>query len=494
MEEDFKRRGEVNMHLLESEWPILQAIIPLFASLSVLVLRGWRYSRILSIVLVFICFSINIYGLFLCNNEVRYNLGGFSAPIGIEYRLDSLNQPIISFVSAVLLFVLIMKNYLKQQIEIHIEKSKISFFYGLLLLAYTGICGILSTNDLFNLYVFLEIFTLSSYALISQTGDRRAVVGALEYLILGTIGASLILIAIGMIFSLTGSLNIDDIHLRLGGLYKSRVLLLGLVFFIVGCLLKIALMPLHVWMIRAYSFASPILLTFLGAVSSLVGLYILIRFIYFVVDSEILYDNYFGEIMKYLGMSAAVVGSYFAYKSESFRTTILYSATAQIGYACLMLIEPSPTMAAVALLCVISDSITKLSLFATSSAIEANHNTHLKTWHKRDIMFLLFVSIILLSNASMPFTLGFVCKINILSELLNLNEYALFFGVIVTSVISFEYNYKIFKALFVLDRNFTVTDTIYVGIPAIASTAVLIYSGRVIEFFSNFFMSISSYG
>ncbi len=481
------------MQFLEFHWCILQVIIPLFGALFVTLLGGYRYSRLLSIFLTFFCLAINIYGFSIISSEVRYNLGGFAAPIGIEYRLDALNQTIICFVSAVLLFVLSMKNYIRQQFEENIEKSQISFFYALMMLAYTGICGILSTNDLFNLYVFLEIFTLSSYALISQGVDKRAFASALEYLILGTIGASFILIGIGMVFSQTGSLNIDDVHLRLSGLYKSRILWLGLAFFITGALLKIALMPLHIWMIRAYSFASPLVLTFLAGVSSLVGLYILLRFIYFVADADFLYDHYFGEIIKYLSVSAIVLGSYLAYKSESFRSTILYSATAQIGYACLMLIDISSEMVATSLLCMISDSITKISLFTASSGILGAKDVGANVPKKRNI-FLFFIFLVLLSNAAMPFTLGFTCKINILSELLTLNEYTVFFLVIITSIISFEYNYKIFKALFVLDRDFSLEDIIYVAIPAVASFVIMFYSGKIIEFFSNFFMNVASYG
>ena len=109
--------------------------------------------------------------------------------------------------------------------------------------AHTSYIGIISTNDLFNLQVFIEISSLSTYVLMSTGGNPSAVIGAFDYLMRGTIGATLILIVIDFILNQTGSLNISDIHQRLNGLYDPKIVIAAINFVLIGVLLKIAFFP-----------------------------------------------------------------------------------------------------------------------------------------------------------------------------------------------------------------------------------------------------------
>lgn len=523
------------IEFLDSHFPILQVIIPLFGALLSIVLCSLSFARVIAFVSMSSCVMLNLYSLFSMNGEVRYVIGGFLSPYGIEYRLDNLNQPVVSFISIALLFTISLKEHMARELERYITESKAHLLYSLLLLVYSGLAGIISTNDLFNLYVFLEISSLASYALLSQGQDRRSMIGALDYLILGTLGASFILIGIGIIFSVTGSLNIDDIYLRLKEIYGSKFLSLGIFLFILGCLLKIALMPLHFWMISAYSFASPILLTFLSGVSSVVGFYILLRFIYFAIDYDMVYGNYFGVIIKYLSLASIIIGSYFALKADSLRRIILYSATAQMGYACLLLSYPSPEMVSVALSCIIADALTKITLFvAIPIKLQKPEEEKLSfpsmraSITKRCFMFLrglffvdprlrgddkmgcggdgkigcgdgkiecavtFFIILIftLLSNASFPLTIGFINKINLLIEMLNNDEYISFAVVIIASTLSLNYNYRIFRIFYDSHFEIGVKETVQIAIPAFASLIFLCYNNVFLEFFANFFMNI----
>lgn len=503
------------IELLKIHWPVLQVITPLFAALLSIIFSNISCSRLIAFVTLVICLLINCYSLFCMENSVRYVMGGFLSPYGIEYRLDYLNQPILCFVSAILLFTISLKEHILKDLEINLVKSRSHLIYSLLLLAYTGLVGIISTNDLFNLYVFLEISSLATYALLSQGEDSRSMIGALDYLILGSLGASFILIGIGIIFSVTGSLNIDDIYIRLKDLYGSRFLGLGIFLFILGCLLKVALMPLHFWMISAYSFASPILLTFLSGVSSVVGFYILLRFLYFVIDYDIIYANHFGLMIKWLSLASIIIGSYFALKSDNLRRTILYSAAAQMGYACLLLYYPSPEMLSIALSCIIADSITKITLFVAipikmqKLVVETDKSTEIieniseqinpKIHVSRDDNINIYISnsfffailiFTLLSNSSMPFTIGFINKINLLIEMLNNEEYLSFIVVIIASALAFNYNYRIFRIFYDSNLKIRLKDTIQIAIPAFVSIIFLCYNNLFLDFFANFFMNI----
>lgn len=480
---------------LDHQWPIIQVIIPLFCALCSVLVRNSYYARIIAFSTLLLCVFINIYAFFNIEIEVRYVLGGFLSPYGIEYRIDHLNQFILCFVSLVFLFSLSLKTYLLEQLEQTIDQSKSYLLYSLILFCYTGLSGIVSTNDLFNLYVFLEIFSLSSYALLCQGRDKRCLIGALDYLILGTIGASFILIAIGIIFGLTGSLNIDDIYIRLENIYNSRILALGIFLFITGCLLKIALMPVHFWMISAYSFASPILLTFLGGVSSVIGFYILLRFIYFAIDYDVIYMNYFGVIIKYLSLFSIIIGSYCALKRNTLRKIILYSATAQIGYASLLLSYQSAQMVSIALSYIIADGLTKVSLFTYSNFEFYDNESNIKQQSSnKSLVYIFFILLIftLLSNASMPFTIGFINKVELLIEMLNNGEYLSFIIIIFASVASFNYNYRIFKIFYNFHIKVALSDILQISIPVLAGIIFLCYNNLFLDFFSNFFMNIKN--
>ena len=118
-----------------------------------------------------------------------------------------------------------------------------------------SVCWVsVQTGDVFNLFVFLEISSLSSYALISMGQRRRALTAAYQYLIMGTIGATFLLIGIGLIYAETGTLNMLDLQPRLADRrFEHRTVHTGFAFIVVGIALKLALFPLHLWLPNAYT-------------------------------------------------------------------------------------------------------------------------------------------------------------------------------------------------------------------------------------------------
>ena len=134
--------------------------------------------------------------------------------------------------------------------------ARVGIFDGLFLLLTAGLLGIVVTGDLFNLYVFLEISSLSAYALLS-TGGSRAVVAAFRYLLVGTIAASLYLLGVGYLYALTGALTMSEVHSALEGTASSRALATAVALMVVGLAIKTALFPLHGWLPDVYTYAPP---------------------------------------------------------------------------------------------------------------------------------------------------------------------------------------------------------------------------------------------
>ena len=152
--------------ILIKHFPALQVLLPFFGALfSILTFRYVLVTRIIAVISIALSLFLSIYGLSVINKDsVSYDFGNWHAPIGIEYKLDYLNQPIITYINGVLLFFLIFCNKLLATTVLKfIDKKRQSLFYALLLFAHSGYLGILSTNDLFNLYVFIEISSLSAF-------------------------------------------------------------------------------------------------------------------------------------------------------------------------------------------------------------------------------------------------------------------------------------------------------------------------------------------
>src|SRR5690606_20478916 len=125
---------------------------------------------------------------------LSYELGGWDAPWGIEYRIDLLSAYVLLVVNGVATLVLVAA---RSSVAAEIDEAKQPLFYVLYMLCLAGLLGIIATGDIFNVFVFLELSSLATYALIALGRDRRALWAAYQYLIVGTIGATFILVGIG---------------------------------------------------------------------------------------------------------------------------------------------------------------------------------------------------------------------------------------------------------------------------------------------------------
>src|SRR5690606_36892827 len=189
-----------------------------------------------------------------------YGIGSWPEEYGIAYKVDALNAFVI-FVVAMIGFLATI--YAKDSVASEISKDRHHLFYSVRLLAICGLIGITATGDTFNIYVLLEISSLTVYTLVALGGDRdrRALVASLKYLILGSIGATFILLGIGYLLMLTGTLNMADMHAQLvrmreaGQLTNNRTVFVSFAFLMVGLSLKMALFPLHLWLPNAYTYA-----------------------------------------------------------------------------------------------------------------------------------------------------------------------------------------------------------------------------------------------
>ena len=312
--------------------PILQVVIPLLAAPTCVLLHNGRLTWLLAVAVSWVCFAVSILllGQVMDGGPLSYEIGGWAPPWGIEYRIDALNALVLLIVSGISAVVL---PFARASVEQEIEPERIYLFYTAYLLCFTGLLGITATGDAFNVFVFLEISSLSSYALISLGRDRRALTAAYQYLILGTIGATFILIGIGLAYMVTGTLNMADMAERLPAAAGNRTVQVSLAFLTVGICLKLALFPLHLWLPNAYAYAPSVVSAFLAATATKVSAYVLLRFLFTIFGVEFTFGAMsLGIILLVLAILAMFVGSLVAIFQDDVKRLLAYSSVAQIGY------------------------------------------------------------------------------------------------------------------------------------------------------------------
>ncbi|KXI27261.1 monovalent cation/H+ antiporter subunit D family protein [Paraglaciecola hydrolytica] len=310
--------------------PILQVIVPLLAAPACLLLNNARLAWLFACLagLISLVISVALLVQVQQSGVISYMLGSWEAPWGIEYRIDLLSAYVLLIISSLGTIVLLAAN---TGIRQEIAADKQSLFYVLYLLCMAGLLGIVATGDIFNVFVFLEISSLATYALVAFGRDRRALLAAYQYLIVGTIGATFLLIGIGLLYSMTGTLNIEDMANRLPVDTNSGTVYTAFIFMIVGIGLKLALFPLHLWLPNTYTYAPSIVTAFLAATATKVAIYLLIR-----VQFSIFGADFGGELIQpifiVLGLLGVFVASTVAIKQSNIKRLFAYSSVAQIGY------------------------------------------------------------------------------------------------------------------------------------------------------------------
>lgn len=428
-------------------FPILQVLLPLIGAILSALSFNMKASRLIAIAVIAAAMAISINFLGNALPEMSYQLGGWHRNIGIEYRLDRLNQMIIIFMNMVLLSYLVFGHGLTSKLILdQVDSKRRNLFYSLLLFAHAGYIGVVSTNDLFNLYVFIEISSLSTYVLMSISPNRAALIGAFDYLILGTIGATLILIGVGILLASTGTLNMSEVANILSNDSPNMATIYALTFIIFGALLKIALFPMHFWMRRAYLGASSIILTYIAAISSIFSVYIILRFAYFVFDLGLSLKMF--QIINPIALLAIFFGGLLAWRSNNIKEVVVYSAMSQIGYILLLVTIQADYTLLGALLVI--DSLNKISLFTIIAHIEARHSS-LDLRNFADIndspLFKLLVVLSIIASAGVPLTAMFFIKLKILGTLLEMSLFLEFAIVMFGSLLAILYNFRFAKVI-----------------------------------------------
>jgi len=341
--------------------------VPIFGSIVALaagVLRsksGWAVAVAASVLQLAVAGTLaaSAFG----DDRIRYVVGGFDVPFGIELVVDGLSATVLLLVAAVALGVLA---YARR------AGPRSNPFYATYLLLVAGLSGMTVTGDLFNMYVFLEITGLAAYALVASGDDGRSPVAALKYLIVGTFGASLFLLGIGYAYIGTGTLNMADLAVKLADSAAVDPTLARAAFalVVVGLFIKVAVFPLHTWQPDAYAGAPDTVSGLISALVSTVAAYALLRVVYTVFGAGFLEANPVAEAMLVGGaVVSIVVGSLLAVSQSEVKRMLAYSSVSQFGLVVAAIAIGNTTALVGAAVHLVGHAVMKGGLFLTAGLV-----------------------------------------------------------------------------------------------------------------------------
>jgi multicomponent Na+:H+ antiporter subunit D len=317
--------------------PALVVLIPMFTAMAVILVglrwRGMCFPLTMAGLVLTLGAALGIMKQVMVEGPVDYFMGGWARPlgIGIQLRVDELNALVLLVIATVAVIVGVYSY--RREVDVK-APAKTAPFYTLFLLLVTGLSGITVTGDAFNLFVLLEVTSLTSYALIAMGASKRGKVAAFNYVIMGTIGASFYLLGVGYLYIRTGTLNMMDIQATIAAqdLYGSTTIVVAFLLMLVGVFIKMAFFPLYGWLPNAYSYCPPTTSCILAPLMTKVSIYIMIRIMLGIFGAEYVFRAHGSELVVWLAVLAILAGSVLALAQVELKKMLCYLIVAEVGY------------------------------------------------------------------------------------------------------------------------------------------------------------------
>ena len=437
------------------QFPVIIVVLPLVVSFFVF-FSGWWVKRAGFPLVVSALSGCSILSLATLNavfteGVIRYRLGGWAPPWGIELVVDPLSAFMLVVVTMLSLSTAV---YARRTVEAEMP-DRVALFWCLYLLLVTGMLGIIVTGDMFNLFVLLEVASLTAYALVG-IGRGHAPLAGFRYLIIGTIGASFYLIGIGYLFVMTGSLNMADLSTILPAYYSSRAVQTAFVFIVIGFAIKIALFPLHAWQPDAYTDAPSGVSVIISTAMAKTSTYALIRVTFSVFTLAFINGILpVFDLLCWVAAVAMIAGSIFAIRQNNFKRMLAYSSIANVGYIVLAIGLSPTTIQGLnpAIMHILNHAVIKGCMFMAACAFIYK----LDLWDIRRFeglgrrmpltCFALLLAI--LAMIGMPPSAGFVTKWHLILSVLEAEKYPFLAVIFISTLLMIVYFWRLVEIMYV---------------------------------------------
>ena len=437
---------------MSHQLPAILFLLPLFAAISMPVVclkhRHWSKSISLTILAAMVLVSIlNLHNV-VNHGEVRYAFSGWTAPLGIEWVADGLASVILVLLSVLGLLGVVFTGPTSPKAL----GGRIVNYYTLILLFFSALTGIVFAADFFNIFVFLEVAAISSYALIGVAGGR-ALFAAFRYLILGTIGASIYLLGVSYLYAVTGTLNMADMADKLPFLLGSKALVGGLLFIFIGLGIKMALVPFHSWMPEAYAYAPDSVSPIMASLLTKIVLLAWVRIIYWVLNASIvIFDIPILQLVAVLGALAAVIGASLALAQRDIKMMFAYGGVSHIGIILIGIGQGNQTGFVGGIFYLLNDAVMQAALFFLAGVAFCHYGVRtiddLGRVGKQAPWLTGSLIVVALGMIGLPPTGGFFGKWNIILGALEASNYVSVAAVLLATLLTLAYFVKLFEGIF----------------------------------------------
>lgn len=347
------------------------------------------------------------------NGSFFYAFGGYQGGIGISFLVDEFSVLIATFIISLTWLIFI---YGWANIKSDFEKAETARYVNLIFIMIFSMVSMVYTHDLFNTYVFMEIMSITTVAIISVKQKKENYSAAFRYLMLNEVGSLSFLFGIGMLYMIGGQLNISAVALVVQQgwpLYSWNIgLALGLM--ILGLAIKSAIYPMHVWLPDAHGSAPSTSSAILSSIVVKVYLVVLIKVIYRIFGFGIVSFLGLNVILTVMAVLGMIIGSLFAMAQKDSKRLLGYSSVSQIGYIVLGISLGTPLGLYAAIFHIISHGILKTSLFlSVGSFISEKKIRKTHEFRGLGVKMPLATAVFTISSLGMigiPITSGFIAK------------------------------------------------------------------------------------
>jgi multicomponent Na+:H+ antiporter subunit D len=430
----------------------LIVIIPLVVAVLLVFIRNTFISWLATFTTTLAVLGIISFILIKGNlKTMSYHFGNFAPPFGIEYEVDALT---IFFLFLISIVGFLTALWSKGNIIREVGSKNTHLFSAIFLLCFAGSLGIIVTNDLFNLFVFLEITSLTTYILIAMGQRKNSALASFDSLIVGTISASFYVFGVGILYQLFGTLNANDLVIQISKTPMTPMLILAIVMLALGILIKIALFPVCWWLPQTYQSSPSALSSFLAGTSVNIALYMLIKVIIIVIGLgvHISLEHLF-ELLLVLSVLSMFAGGILAIKQDNLKLLLAFSSISQIGFIVAGISLFSVYSVSSALYLTIVHAFIKSGLFLCVGNLIYIFGTEklseLRGLGKKAPFTYFAIIFFSLSLAGIPGTSMFWGKLYLLISVIQSTNWILIIAVIIASVLSFLYSWKIIYHLWV---------------------------------------------
>ena len=357
--------GPRQTRMVEAHLPAMCVVLPLLAAPLCLLLRRpavcWGLAMLAAMAMLACAWLMAGGG---SATVIEYSFGNWEAPYGIEYRIDALSMPFLLLIGVMAVAALLHARN-------SVSSDRKHLLYLSILLHLSGLAGVISTADIFNMFVFIEITSLSAYTLLAMGKQRDALLAAFRYLIQGSIGATFILIGTGYLYAMTGTLNMPDMAVRLAQLEASNTVTMAYIFLSLGFAIKFALFPLHGWLVGAYRHAPAAVAALFAATGTKIYLAAWLRVSFTLFDQG--QDSYLLGLAPVLATAAGlaiIAGTVGALRHQRLRGILANSTIAHVGYMMLGIATGSQAGIAAALVIMYAHGLMKGAMFLAAGRLE----------------------------------------------------------------------------------------------------------------------------